>query len=269
MPNAELNHAFGTSRADSLAKGHSVTLIAEQTNGGLSAAAVNLFQPLIGPIEAVAEDGRRLRCLGVDVILETNAPVLAKDGSTFSVQAGLWVAISGAWRGSTVVASRIDLVEEHRLMAIAGVVRRDRESETLRIGALELVLPSATRRPQPGSFATMLGQRSGEVFATERMVPGRFAGLRTPGPLVRLSVEGYLETAERAPGYRISGLGHSFDEEAQVAALASSRALFVGAYDQAFRVEYGLPLPEDVNARGTSLASLDSGFAPRNAILTR
>lgn len=267
-PGATLHGALGVRPPSGLGEGHSVTLIAAGTDGGLRTASVGLTQPLIGPLESVTDGGRLLRCLGVSVLVEPNAPLIGPDGRPFRPRVGLRVAISGVWRGDMVIASRIELLAPRGPMVMAGVVRRDRNGR-LRLGALSLVLPSAMPRPETGSFATAIGQRSGSLFIAERFVPGRFAGLSAPAPLKRLSVEGYLEATAAAPGFTISGLGHSFDAEAKVASLTGDRALFVGPYDGDFRVAYGLPLPEDVARRATLMASLPPGQVPEGAVLTR
>ena len=121
--------------------------------------------------------------------------------------------------------------------------------------------------PGVGSYATAVGRRIGEALIVEQLVRGRFQG--TAGPITRLSVEGYLEPVTKAPGYAVSGLGHSFDQAARLDALANDRVLFVGPYDGDFRVRFGLPLPEDVELRGSLLAAVDDGFAPAAAQSTR
>ncbi len=267
QPDVKLIDAFGARALSRLGTGHSVTLIAAEAEGTVRSTTIGLVQPLIGPVETVAHGGRFLRCLGVRVLVEPNAPLVGPDGQPFVLRAGLRVAISGVWRGEAVVASRIELLAPRGPMVMAGVLRQD--DGGLRMGALRLILPSATPRPAAGSFATAIGQRSGDLFIAERFVPGRFAGLSAPAPLKRLSVEGYLEATAAAPGYTVSGLGHSFDADAKVAPLAGQRALFVGPYDGDFRVAYGLPLPEDVTRRGTLLASLDSAVVPAGAVTTR
>ncbi len=262
-----LTDAFGRREVAELGTGHSLAMVALEADGGLSAQTISLFQPLVGPVEAVAQDRQRFSCLGVEVVVEPNAPLLTGNGRPFRLRQGQRIAVSGAWRSPTQIsASRIDLVEDSGPMVLAGVVH-DGADGRQRLGTMRLILPSATPRPPAGSFVTAIGQRSGPLFITEQLQPGRFPGATTP--LVRLSVEGYLEATSAAPGFTIAGLGHSFDEAARVAPLAGELALFVGPYDGDFRVEFGLPLPEDVTARGTLLASLPDAFAPEGAVSTR
>ncbi len=265
--NTSLTDAFGRRAVADLGTGHSLALVAVQADGGLNAQTVSLFQPLVGPVEAVTQDRQGFSCLGVEVVVEPNAPLLTGNGRPFRLRPGQRVAVSGAWRSPTQIsASRIDLIEDSGPMVMAGVVQDDSDGRQS-LGSLRLILPSAQPRPPGGSFVTAIGQRSGPLFITERLQPGRFPGATTP--LERLSVEGYLEATNTAPGFTIAGLGHSFDEAARVAPLAGELALFVGPYDGDFRVEFGLPLPEDVAARGTLLAGLPDAFAPEGAISTR
>ena len=265
--NTFLTDAFGRRAVTDLGTGHSLALVAVQADGGLNAQTVSLFQPLVGPVEAVTQDRQGFSCLGVEVVVEPNAPLLTGNGRPFRLRPGQRVAVSGAWRSPTQIsASRIDLIEDSGPMVLAGVVQDDNDGRQS-LGSLRLILPSAQPRPPAGSFVTAIGQRSGPLFITERLQPGRFPGATTP--LERLSVEGYLEATNTAPGFTIAGLGHSFDEAARVAPLAGELALFVGPYDGDFRVEFGLPLPEDMRARGTLLASLADAFAPEGAISTR
>ncbi|MEO1512732.1 MAG: hypothetical protein AAFU70_11715, partial [Planctomycetota bacterium] len=89
---------------------------------------------------------------------------------------------------------------------------------------------------------------------------GRFTG--AAGPLEQLSVEGYLEPSSKAPGFALSGLGHSFDPDARLEPFAEGRALFEGPYTGDFAVDLALALPEGVAARRAALpAGLDLGTA--------
>lgn len=261
-----LRDAFGPVRLDQLAIGHALTVEAvEDTGNALVARSVSVVHPLIGPIEAVTDEG--FRCLGVSVAIESGIPMVGRDGATFAPAVGQRVAVSGLWRGDNVVASRIDVLETtERRDVIAGEIKPGPEG-SLRLGALELALPAGTAVPPIGSFVTAVGRREGTRLVALRLEEGRFQGLA--GPLQRLSVEGYLENIAAAPGYAISGLGHSFDSAAQLAELAERRTLFVGSYDGTFKVDHGLPLPEGIADRRALLIGIEDGFAPAAALPTR
>ncbi len=265
-PDLAVRHALGALPVEAVGAGHAVTVeAAAGQDGRLVAAAVTVEHPLIGRIESLTEDG--FRCLGVDVLVEAGALLKAPEG-TFQPAPGQRVAVSGLWRGNSVVAARVDLLSAVSLDdVVAGVALAGGARGRLRLGGLDLVLPPGTAQPQAGGFVTAVGRRRGDLLVAERVTAGRFRGLA--GPLERLSVEGYLEPQPAPPGYAVSGLGHSFDEAAKLGALADERAVFIGAYDGAFRVTRGLPLPEGVAERGVVLAAVDDGFAPEAAVVTR
>ena len=262
-----LRDAFGATSRSALALGQALTVEAiRDDEGALLVRAMTLVEPLVGPIEAVTGDG--FRCLGVAVTIEPGAPLVAPDGAPFTPAAGQRVAVSGLWRGEAVVASRVELLPAAEGPAVvAGTVKAGATPDTVRIGALDLVLPSGRSAPPVGSFATATGRQAGKALIVERVAEGRFSAVAAF--LDRLSVEGYLEPVAAAPSYTVSGLGHSFDPAAKLDDLSTGRALFVGPYDGTFRVELGLPLPEGIARRQALLAAIDDGFAPNGALRTR
>lgn len=260
-PDAVIADVYGVRDPATLAIGHSVTVEAAGLADRLSARRVAVVTPLAGRIDTVGLDGRRFRLLGVDVVLEPGAP-----GADL-VAAGRRVAVSGAWRGGGVVAARLDPLDAGAPAALAGTVQAGRGPGGRRLAGFALDLPAGLPVPDVGSFAAVLGRPNGGRFVVETVRPGRFAG--AAGPLARLSVEGYLEPAAAAPGFVLSGLGHSFDEAARLDPLAGGRAVFVGRYDGTFVVRHGLPLPEGLEARAAVLAGVGDPFAPAGAIGTR
>ena len=259
--NTPVADVFGARAVATLAVGHSVTVEAAGPTDRLTARRVSIVHPLAGRIESVGLDGRRFRLLGVDVTLEPGAP-----GAALAV-AGERVAVSGAWRGDGVVAARLDPLPATTPAALAGTVQAGNGPDGRRLAGFALALPAGMPVPAVGSFAAVLGQVAGDRFVVETLRAGRFAGVA--GPLVRLSVEGYLEPVSAAPGYAVSGLGHSFDDGARLDRLASGRAVFVGRYDGTFVVRHGLPLPEGLAARLAVLDGVGDPFAPAGAIETR
>ncbi|WP_420348368.1 DUF5666 domain-containing protein [Pelagibius sp.] len=265
-PGLAVRHALGTLPLSAVGPGQAVTIeAAAGPDGGLVAAGVTVVHPLVGRIESLTDDG--FRCLGVDVLVERGAPLTGPRGR-FQPAPGQRVAVSGLWRGNSVVAARVDLLSAISLDdVVAGVALAGGTRDRLRLGGLDLVLPPGTAVPQAGGFVTAVGRRRGDLLIADRIATGRFRGLA--GPLERLSVEGYLEPQPAPPGYAVSGLGHSFDEAARLDALAGERAVFIGPYDGAFRVARGLPLPEGVAERDVVLAAVEDGFAPEAAVVTR
>lgn len=263
----QVRDAFGPRRLDELALGQSLTVeAATGADGTLIARSITANHPLIGPIEALTGDG--FRCLGVNVLVEPGARLTGPDGKAFVPALGQRVAVSGLWHGDGVAADRIDLLADSQgPVVVGGEIKAGKAPGALRLGALNLTLPRGTAAPPVGSFVTAVGRRLGTALLAEQVTLGRFQG--TAGPLKHLSVEGYLEPIAAAPGYAISGFGHSFDRGAQLAALASDRALFIGPYDGDFRVEVGVPLPEAIAERQDLLEAMDEGLAPEVGISTR
>lgn len=252
-PDTAVTDAFGPRGAEELAPGHSLTVEAEPRPGGLVARRVHITEPVIGIVEAVGQGGRELRVAGVKVVLEP--------GVASGVDPGMRVAVSGLWDGERVVASRLEAGRAAGPEVIAGAV-----APGGRIAGL-VIVPGEAELPPAGRFATVTGTRTDGHLRAGRIVPGRFTG--AAGPLDRLLVEGYLETVPVAPGYTVSGLGHSFDREARLDPLAAGRALFAGPYTGRFAVTIGLSLPEGRAARraalppGTDIAALPGAVSTR------
>lgn len=241
-PETLIADAFGPRRATALRPGMSLTLEAAGPADRLVARRVRIDQPLIGRIGRMSRDGRVLRVLGVRVLLEpgVNAPV----------ETGDRVAVSGLWRGREVVASRIDRLGQDGPSVIAGEVGA--AGRWPAIAGVTLALLGEAEAPAPGTYATAVGEERDGVLVVSALEAGRFTG--AAGPLERLSVEGYLEPVATAPGYAVSGLGHSFDPAARLAPLAGTRAVFAGPYTGDFAVETALPLPDAPNPRARLLS---------------
>ena len=252
-PDTAVTDAFGARRAADLSPGHSLTVEAAAGPDGLIARRVHITEPVIGPVEAVEADGRGLRVAGVAVRLEP--------GVTAAARAGMRVAVSGLWDGTRVVASRIERRAPDGPVALAGTV-----APGGRVAGVAIA-PGAARLPPAGRFVTVTGRLSGTGLGARRIAAGRFTA--AAGPLARLIVEGYLEPDVAPPGYRLSGLGHSFDPGARLEPLAGRRALFVGPYTGSFAVAHGLALPEGLAARRAALPA-GAGIAARSdAVSTR
>ena len=234
---------FGAFSGGNLRQGHSLTVEAQPSGGRLAARRVHVTYPLVGKISAISSDGRRIRVNGVDVLLERRLRGLRR---------GDRVAVSGIWRGTTVVASRVD-PSRSPLDLVSGDVTRQRASAV--VGGVTL-RGASTARLLRRTFAEVVGTYDAETnrFQARSTQADRIKG--AAGPLARLVVEGYLQTDNRAPGYRISGLGHSFARNLDLSRLAQNRALFAGEYTGRFAVETAVALPEAQQARYRLLRSL-------------
>lgn len=243
----DVSSALGELTVGDLALGDSLTIEATATPGGLVARRARLVHPVIGRIDRIDLKGGRLTVAGVPVRVVPGASVGA-------VNAGLRAAVSGLWDGEAVVATRIEPVFTPNDV-LAGAVRRS--GGVYSVGGRRATFEDDP--PPVGAFVTAYGEAGGGVFAVLRYEVGRFTG--AAGPLKRLSIEGYLEPIERAPFQEVSGLGHSFDAAASLAPFAERRTLFVGAYEDAFKVEYGVDLPEAAAPRRALIARLAAGEA--------
>lgn len=228
-----------------LAIGQSLTVEAAGNGAAMLAKRVHVTYPVVGRVEVLAGEGR-FRVAGIDVVAEP-------DGMT-AVRPGERVLVSGVWRDDVVVAGRIDPAPDVAVSAIAGAVRRDGGSGRLALGGRPLQFGPGIETPEEGSFVTVRGRAHGDRFLVDELVPGRFTG--AAGPLVSLSVDGYLEPIARPPRYEIAGFGHSFDPDARLTPFQNVRALFRGPYVGVFAVETGIVLPEAFAARQTLMEEL-------------
>lgn len=249
-PDMAVTDAFGTVSAQTLAIGHSLTVEAATAPEGLVARRVHITHPVIGRVESVSADRNTARIAGVDVAIEP--------GARGQAVPGVPVAVSGIWRGGMVVASRIDELSALSRSVLAGAVRHDAESGRLHIGDVPLILDGADA-PPTGSFVTLLGRPSPGGFRADELRIGRFTG--AAGALTALSVEGYLEPVAAEPFYAITGLGHSFDADAQLAAFRDQRTLFTGPYIGTFAAQTGIPVPEGLSKRRALMRTVLAGQA--------
>ncbi|MFK7880462.1 DUF5666 domain-containing protein [Roseobacter sp.] len=240
--NTRLSDGFGEVDRTSLRLGDSLTIEAAGPPDALLARRIHVTHPLVGAIGAILAGGSRLTVNGVEVVLPDPEPTLA---------IGKRVAVAGLWQGAFVIASRVSQAQSDRDL-ISGDVRRS--FGRVQLGPIAMRGRGITGLPN-GSFATASGQYDPErqLFRVEALTPNRFT--EAAGSLGRLSIEGYLEPTPTAPGYRVSGLGHSFARNLQLSRYKDVRVLFNGAYTGKFAANRALVLPDNVQARRSLLAS--------------
>jgi hypothetical protein len=242
-----ITDGFGTVAQSSLSLGDSLTIEASGPQDALVAARLHVTHPLVGAIESVSSDGRVLRINGTQVVLERRLR---------SFGTGDRVAVSGLWRGASVVAGHLAPARSD-MDLIAGHIWRQSAFSTPMIGTNALQ-GRGTTALKSWRFATVTGRFSAarNRFLADRTVPERFVG--SAGPLRRLSIEGYLEPSPTAPWFIVSGLGHSFDRNLNLDAFAGTRAVFNGGYFGKFRPQSAIELPEDAGARARLLRRLSA-----------
>ncbi len=239
-----ITNAFGDVTEDALKIGQALTIEARQERQVLRAKRVHITHPVIGRVSAVDSGERTGIVAGVPITLE--------DAALGVLNAGARVAVSGVWAGNRVIASRVDPLTSDGPTVIAGVIRSSNDIAGRVVSGL-----SRSETPAPGTFVTATGRDKPAGLEITDFSPGRFVG--AAGPLQDLSVEGFLEPVPTAPFRAVSGLGHSFDQEARLGSFGDKRTLFTGSYVGSFRVSDGLILPENLSLRRQLLADVESG----------
>lgn len=230
-----------------LVPGTALSLVAQARLGRFEAVSIDVDAPLIGTL---TRQGQRMTINATAVQLEAGVSAAGLTGQRVMAH-GLWQP-DGSLRASLV--QRAVTPSD----SIAGVVEGS-PATGWRMGQT----PVQPRRGQVlilGQFAVATGQFTDGALQAESIVLGRFRGAQS---LRQLSIEGYLEPIAAAPGFRISGLGHSFDRRLALDPFVGHRAVYFGPYDGRFRARRAVTLPEGSNARTALLRPDDAApFAP-------
>lgn len=237
-PDTVIAGPLGAMAEADLAIGQALTV---EADADLVAARVFVADPVIGRVKSVDATTRRFWVDGIQAQLDPTAGELPQSGDH--------VAVSGLWRGSEVIATRLTPTDPGK-SALAGVFLTE-AGKLPRIGSERVLLPSGVAEPASGAFVVVTGRHQAGAFFVETLTPGRFFG--AAGPLQSLSVEGYLDPKLQAPFFEVAGLGHSFDPEAQLSAFSQDRAIFEGEYTGLFEVATAKVLPETLGARREAL----------------
>ncbi len=239
----QVTDAFGARSFASLSRGDSLTVEASGPTSALEAQRIHVTHPLVGTVTDVTDGGQRLTVFGVTVRFET---------AVRRVKVGDRVAISGLWNGSEVAASSVTSARAE-LDLVAGTVTR--RGGRAFVGPVAVSGRGLTALRSDG-YAEIVGKfdPQSQRMVAQSVQTARFTG--AAGPLRQLAIEGYLEATSGAPGYRVSGLGHSFERDLQLAPFAQNRVLFRGAYTGLFDAQSALVLPTDPSARRRVLGRL-------------
>lgn len=227
---------FGSLSESDLAIGDSLTVEAAGPPGQLVARRVHVTYPLVGTVTEVSSDGRKLVVNSVDVLI---------GAAQRKVRVGQRLAISGLWDGNQVRASRLTAARSNQDL-VSGDVSNG--AGRVAIGPMPLG-GSGFRGLANKSFATAIGQfdQSSGAMNVQDIQEGRFVG--AAGALESLSIEGYLDPISERPGFRLSGLGHSFSRNVQLGNYASSRILLNGPYTGKFAPDRVVVLPDGFRAQ--------------------
>ncbi len=219
----------------------------------LLATRLAAFHPLIGPLTATADGG--FAVLGTPLVLGPGVPVRGEgdgEAGAAALRPGMTVAVSGLWRGGAVVASAVRVLGggPARQAVLRGQLRRT--TGGLMVGGTRL----AGEGPQAGiaadSFVTVQGVPGGDAVLHVERVDERPVGVFS-GRIAALSVEGFLAPNRLDPGFHLAGFGLPLDPGSRIVPRGGERQLFLGRYQDGFRVDTELGLPADPSARAEIL----------------
>ena len=220
---------------------------------GLLAARVAVFHPLVGPLEQAA-DGWSV--LGTRLVLAPGVPVRDARGGEAAVaelRPGRAVAVSGLWRDEAVVATSLRVLDGVPAAAsLRGLLRAEGGGLVVggtRVDARGILAAGAS----VGRFVTVRGRLAagGGGLVADDFEERPLAVFS--GRVSALSVEGFVSPNRDAPGHHLSGFGLQLDPSSPVPARLGVRQVLLGRYGDLFRVEQGLPLPADEEARRRAL----------------
>lgn len=223
--------------------------------GRLLATRVAVFHPLVGPLERTA-GGAGWAVLGTPLLLAPDVPV--RDGrggeaGAAALRPGRAVAVSGLWRDEAVVATSLRLLDDPAPAAtLRGLLRA--EGGGLLVGGTRVEargVPAAGAAA--GRFVTVHGRPAARGLVAEAFEERPLAVFS--GRVSALSVEGFVSPNRDAPGFHLSGFGLQLDPSSPVPARLGIRQVLLGRYRDLFRVDQGLPLPADEEARRRALES--------------
>lgn len=226
----------------------------------LLATRLAVFHPLIGPLEAAPEGG--FAVLGTRVMLPAGVALRGPDGAPAEAAAlrpGATVAVSGLWNREAVVAGAVRVLQADaaRHAVLRGQLRRT--TAGLVVGATRLLGQGPQDGIETDRFVTVQGVPEGGGLRVER-IEDRPVGVFS-GRIAALSVEGFLAPNRLDPGYHLAGFGLPMDPASRVPLRPGTRQLFLGRYQDGFRVDAGLALPGDPAARSAALGGPEAASA--------
>ena len=223
-----------------LVPGRTLTLLARARLGRFEAKRIDIDDPLTG--------------------------VLLRQGSGFSVNStslqgaenanalvGERVTVGGIWQADGSVKTSLMQRTASQEDIVSGVLEGS-SAEGWKIGQTPIAPPRG-QSLIAGQFVVAKGQFTHGILQVNALRFGRF---REGGNTLRqLSVEGYLEPVSNAPGFRLAGLGHSFDQRLQLASFANDRAVYFGPYTGRFVARRAVLVPEAQGQRASLLRPAD------------
>jgi hypothetical protein len=242
------------------------TVAIEATASGaarLVAGRVATFHPLVGPLRRLPDGG--MAVLGTRVEVPTGTPVHGPTGRNLTPRhlvAGAPVAVSGLWRGETVLATHVAMLDGTPQATVRGLLRR--QGSALLVGGTRLLADAAMlQQAAPGNFVVAAGNPgsgpdSVQLSALETRPLAVFAGR-----VSALSVEGFLAPNLSTPGFHLSGFGLPLDPASRIGPPRGARQVMLGRYRERFLAQTALDLPADAMGRARVLSAPETDAAIR------
>ncbi|MEX0364434.1 MAG: hypothetical protein AB3N22_00080 [Ruegeria sp.] len=211
-----------------LVPGRTLTVLSRTRLGRLEAQRIDIDDPLSGVLlrqgSGVSVNSTPLH--GLSVPSET---------------LGKRVTVGGIWQTDGSVRASLVRAVNQAEDTVSGVLAGSRVVGW-RIGQTPIVPPSG-QSLIAGQFVVAKGMFARGALRATSIRFGRFR--ERADTLRQLSVEGYLEPVDTAPGFRLAGLGHSLDQRLQLGAFADRRAVYFGPYTGRFVARRAVLIPED------------------------
>ena len=223
--------------SDALVPGVALSIVAAMRSGRFEARRVDVDIPLIGILQRQAT--------GFAV---NGTPLKIEAGVTAANRTGQRVAAHGVWQADGTVRTSL-ITPASGADVVSGVLALGSDVGW-QIGQTPVIQPAGLRLTA-GQFVVARGAFMDGVLTASSVQVGRFRqGAET---IRQLSVEGYLEPVATAPGFAVSGLGHSFDPRLALSPFAPHRAVYFGPYNGRFRARRAVVLPDNARLRSALL----------------
>jgi len=177
--------------ASDLRPGHTVAVIVVHEDDGWQATHIRKVLPLVGQVTAIG--GEELTILGTQVaIADVQADINIDD----------WVAVSGLWRGSQVLASWIDVLDGvGHLARLSGSYMGADQAGNMRVGGSN-VSGLDPQSLQPGTLLRVAGEPEAGGITAVILETGLF-----DDPVGLVQVQGYFSQPQANGFYTILGSG--------------------------------------------------------------
>ncbi len=220
---------FGPMMARDLLPGDTVAVVAVPEGDAWRATSIRRMVPLMGPVAQIS--GNEIHVLG-------NLVVAERDLGDLSV--GDWVAVSGLWKGKTVMASRIELIDPQAHTMISGTTMGPDAKGKVMIGNTE-VMGMEDDMPQdiaPGDVIEVTGMPMAKAVMAKKLTKGVF-----DAPVGVVAAQGYL--AARADMVSLLGSGMMAHANAAQPVDETSETMVCG-YDGHLMDDPADPMPQSV-----------------------